>query len=339
MADKIRFGVVGMGHIGQRHAHILASMPGVELVAVCDPVLKTTFQEQWPLINWFIEEADFWAMARTLDVVVVATPNGLHAAQAREALHAGCHVVIEKPMTLNSLDAAELLTLAEKKQKQLFPVMQNRFSPPAAWLKSLIDRQILGEVYLLQLNCYWNRDERYYTPGSWHGDLQLDGGTLFTQFSHFIDLLYWVFGEINILHSRLANFAHAGSIAFEDSGSVVFGFGKRGQGVLQYSTAVWDRNQESSLTLVAEKGSLKIGGQYMDKVEYCHIHAYTAETLPPTRPVNSYPGGYTGSAQNHDLLLQNVMACLMGRDTPRIAAADGRAVVKIIEDIYRLGGR
>jgi predicted dehydrogenase len=336
MAEKIRFGVIGLGHIGKRHAQILAAMPRVELVAICDPCLREADRLAFSTAQCFTEESEFWTMATDLEVVCIATPNGLHARQAKQALLAGCHVVIEKPMTLDSSSARELLDLAKALNKQIFPVMQNRFSPPAAWLKGLVDSAQLGELYMLQLNCFWNRDHRYYTPGSWHGQLALDGGSLFTQFSHFIDLLYWVFGDVHIQSSWLQNFSHGNSIDFEDSGTVVFGFGEKGQGVLQFSTAVWDRNQESSLTLVAEKGSLKIGGQYMDKVEYCHIQEYTLPDLPPTRPGNRY-AGYSGSAQNHDLLLQNVVDCLDAREPALISAEDGLAVVAIIEKIYQLG--
>jgi UDP-N-acetyl-2-amino-2-deoxyglucuronate dehydrogenase len=149
--------------------------------------------------------------------------------------------------------------------------MQNRYSPPSQWIKSVVDQRLLGDIHLVQVNCYWNRDERYYKAGSWKGSNALDGGTLFTQFSHFIDILYWLFGDITDIQGKFADFNHNDLTEFEDSGLVTFRFLDGGMGCLNYSTAVWDKNLESSMTIIGSNGSVKIGGQYMDQVEYCHI--------------------------------------------------------------------
>jgi UDP-N-acetyl-2-amino-2-deoxyglucuronate dehydrogenase len=141
-----------------------------------------------------------------------------------------------------------------------------------------------GKDLMVQLNCYWNRDDRYYKAGwlAWKKDL--DGGTLFTQFSHFIDIMYWLFGDIDKIQARLADHNHQDLTEFEDSGVVTFEFVNGGMGCLNFSTSVWDRNLESSMTIIAENGSIKIGGQYMDKVEYCHVKNYTLPELAPTNP-------------------------------------------------------
>jgi len=104
----------------------------------------------------------------------------------------------------------------------VFGVMQNRYSPPSEWLKSVVEQGLLGEIYQVHIDCFWNRDDRYYHAGGWHGTKDLDGGTLFTQFSHFIDILYWVFGDVKPLNALLRNYNHSHSIAFEDSGLVHF---------------------------------------------------------------------------------------------------------------------
>jgi len=184
------------------------------------------------------------------------------------------------------------------------------------------------------LNCYWNRDDRYYKSGSWHGNKELDGGTLFTQFSHFIDILYWLFGDIQNIKSRFYDFNHADLTDFEDSGIVNFDFLKGGSGVLNFSTAVWDRNLESSMTIIAENGAVKIGGQYMDKVEYCHVNDYEMPELAPTNPGNDY-GAYKGSAQNHNFVIDNVVDVLNNRATITTNALEGLKVVEIIERIYK----
>jgi predicted dehydrogenase len=211
--------------------------------------------------------------------------------------------------------------------------MQNRYSPPSTWIKKVIEDKILGEIYLVQLNCYWNRDDRYYTKGSWHGNKNLDGGTLFTQFSHFIDIVYWLFGDIDNIKSKFFNFNHAHLTEFEDSGFITFDFIKGGNGILNYSTSVWDKNLESSMTIIAEKGTVKIGGQYMDKVEYCHIDGYTLPVLPPTNPGNDY-GAYKGSAQNHNYIIDNVVNVLNKKANITTNALEGMKVVDIIERIY-----
>jgi UDP-N-acetyl-2-amino-2-deoxyglucuronate dehydrogenase len=190
---------------------------------------------------------------------------------------------------------------------------------------------------MVQVNCYWNRDENYYKPGSWHGTKNLDGGTLFTQFSHFIDLMYWLFGDIKNIKANFADFNHAHLTDFEDSGMVTFEFLNGGLGCINYSTSVYQKNLESSMTIIAENGSVKVGGQYMDKIEYCHIKDYTMPELKATNPPNDY-GPYKGSAANHHYIIENVIDVLKGRSTITTNALEGLKVVDIIERIYMLKG-
>jgi UDP-N-acetyl-2-amino-2-deoxyglucuronate dehydrogenase len=217
--------------------------------------------------------------------------------------------------------------------KHVFAVMQNRYSPPSQWIKNVVDSGILGKIFLVQLNCYWNRDERYYRNGSWHGTKKLDGGTLFTQFSHFIDILYWLFGDINNIMAKILNNNHQHLTEFEDSGIITFEFIEGGVGSINFSTSVWEKNMESSMTIVAENGSVKIGGQYMNEVEYCHIKDYEMPDLAETNPGNDY-GSYRGSAQNHNYVIENVVDVIKGRNTITTNALEGMKVVDIIERIY-----
>lgn len=219
--------------------------------------------------------------------------------------------------------------------KNLFCVMQNRYSPPSVWIKEIIENNILGEVFMVQLNCFWNRDDRYYKPGNWKGNNELDGGTLFTQFSHFIDIMYWLFGDIKDIQAKFNDFTHKHSTDFEDSGLVNFNFVNGGMGSISYSTAIWDINLESSMTVIGKNGSVKIGGQYMNEVEYCHIKDYTMPELPPSNPANDY-GTYKGSAANHHFIIENVVDTLKGRTTITTNALEGLKVVDIIERIYAL---
>lgn len=336
--DRVKFAVVGCGHIGKRHIEMILRNPEAELVAVCDqlPMEELNFPEivadTIPLtstLDQLLRDFDF-------DVLNICTPNGLHASMALQALESSRHVVIEKPMALNTPDAEKILFTAEKYEKNVFCVMQNRYSPPSLWIKEVMTSGILGRLFMVQINCYWNRDERYYKPGGWHGTEKLDGGTLFTQFSHFIDLMYWLFGDIDDIRADFEDFNHHSLTDFEDSGMVHFRFNNGGIGCLNYSTSVYDKNFESSVTIIAENGTIKIGGQYMNEVEYCRVKNYEMPVLPPTNPGNDY-GHYKGSAQNHHYVIQNVIDVLKHKEGEEITtnAYDGLKVVDIIERIYR----
>ena len=334
-SQKIRFAVVGCGHIGKRHAEMVKREEGAELVALCDIRPQEELGiENYP-VPFFSNMSDLLQAGLDLDVINICVPNGLHAQLAIQALETGHHVVIEKPMALTLADAEKVVYTSLKYRKQVFCVMQNRYSPPSVWIKEMVESGRLGKIYMVQLNCYWNRDDRYYKPGGWHGDAQLDGGTLFTQFSHFIDIMYWLFGDICNIQARFADFNHQHSTAFEDSGFVNFSFVNGGMGCLNYSTAVWDKNMESSMLIIAENGSVKIGGQYMNEVEYCHIKDYDMPELAPTNPSNDY-GHYKGSAQNHNFVHRNVVNVLNGKPGEMITTnvLEGMKVVDIIQRIY-----
>ena len=331
---KIGFAIVGCGHIGKRHAEMVSRHPEAELVALCDQRDRKELgidHLDVPFYNG-LEEMLTQHDAR-IDVVSICTPNGLHVPQSLIALEHRKHVVCEKPMGLNKAGCEKLIYKALQVHRHLFGVMQNRYSPPSQWIKSVVDGGLLGDIFMVQVNCYWNRDERYYKQGSWKGTADLDGGTLFTQFSHFIDIMYWLFGDITEIQGKFDDFTHKELTAFEDSGLVNFRFLNGGMGCINYSTAVWDRNLESSMTIIGSKGSVKIGGQYMDKVEYCHIKDYEMPVLAETNPANDY-GVYKGSANNHGYIIDNVIDTLKGRNTMTTNALEGLKVVEIIERIY-----
>jgi predicted dehydrogenase len=332
---KVKFAVVGCGHIGKRHAEMITRNDEAELVALIDVKAKDILNIENFDVPFFSSLESFLAEGPEADVVNIASPNGFHANQALLCLEARKHVVIEKPIALTKQDAEKVIFKALHVHRQVFAVMQNRYSPPSQWIKELVASGKLGKIFMVQLNCYWNRDERYYKSDSWHGKKDLDGGTLFTQFSHFIDILYWLFGDIENIQSRLRDFNHGLLTDFEDSGFISFDFVNGGIGGINFSTSVWNQNMESSMTIVAENGSIKIGGQYMNEVEYCHVKDYSMPTLAPTNPGNDY-GAYKGSAQNHNFVIANVIDVLKGRDTITTNALEGMKVVEIIECIYKI---
>ncbi|WP_349315337.1 Gfo/Idh/MocA family oxidoreductase [Chitinophaga sp. MM2321] len=332
--QKIKFGVIGCGHIGKRHAEMISRNPEAELVALIDAKPKQELKLDGYNTPFFNSLEEFFAAGIDVDVINIATPNGFHATHALKSLEQKKHVVIEKPMALNKQDAEKVIYKALNVHKHVFAVMQNRYSPPSVWIKEMIGSGRLGKIYMVQLNCYWNRDDRYYKPESWHGKKDLDGGTLYTQFSHFIDIMYWLFGDIENINSRLNSFNHSHLTDFEDSGFVNFDFVNGGMGSINFSTSIWNSNLESSMTVIAENGSVKIGGQYMDKVEVCHVKDYVMPELAPTNPGNDY-GAYKGSAQNHHYVIDNVIDVLKGRAAITTNALEGLKVVEIIERIYQ----
>lgn len=334
---KIKFAVIGCGHIGKRHAEMISRNEESELVALIDTKPQLELGIEKYAVPFFNSIDDFLnsPVATDIDVINIATPNGFHAEYALKCLEAKKHIVIEKPMALNKQDAEKVIFKALQVHKQVFAVMQNRYSPPSEWIKSLIESGKLGKIFMMQLNCYWNRDDRYYKADNWHGTKDLDGGTLFTQFSHFIDLMYWLFGDIQNINSRFTNFNHSHLTEFrEDSGVINFDFVNGGIGCLNFSTSIWDKNLESSMTIIAENGSVKIGGQYMDKVEVCHVKDYEMPELAPTNPGNDY-GAYKGSAANHHYVIENVVDVLKNRSTITTNALEGLKVVDIIERMYQ----
>jgi predicted dehydrogenase len=335
--SKVKFAVIGCGHIGKRHAEMIERNEESELVALVDIKPKDQVGIDAYSASFFnsVDELLQSPELNRIDVINIASPNGYHVEHALKCLEAKKHVVIEKPMALNKQDAELVIYKALNVHKHVFAVMQNRYSPPSVWIKDLIESGRLGNIYMVQLNCYWNRDSRYYKADSWHGKKDLDGGTLFTQFSHFIDLMYWLFGDIENIHSRFSNFNHKDLTEFrEDSGMIQFDFVNGGSGCMNFSTSIWDKNLESSMTIIAEHGSVKIGGQYMDKVEFCHVKEYEMPVLQQTNPGNDY-GAYKGSAANHHYIIENVVNVLKNRSVITTNALEGLKVVDIIERMYK----
>ncbi len=332
--NKINFGVIGVGHIGKRHSNMIINNDFCELISFCDIKDKNELLlEEFDGIPFYNNIEDMLLQHPEIEIVCICTPNGLHSEQAIKVLENNKHVVIEKPIGLKKIDSEKVLYTALRKHKQVFAVMQNRYSPPSVWLKEIVENKIIGEIFMVQVNCYWNRDDRYYKKGGWKGTQHLDGGTLFTQFSHFIDIMYWLFGDIENIQGKFNDFTHKDSTDFEDSGFVSFDFSEGGMGCINYSTAVWGANLESSITIIGSRGSVKVGGQYMNEIEYCNIKDYQMPELAPSNPPNDY-GQYKGSAANHHYIIENVVDTLRNDGTITTNALEGLKVVEIINKIY-----
>jgi UDP-N-acetyl-2-amino-2-deoxyglucuronate dehydrogenase len=328
---SLSFAIIGCGNIGKRHAEQIQTVG--KLVAVCD-VIRSRADELGKKYSTeiFSSIEEVFANKKEIDVAVICTPNGLHAQHSIISLQNGCHVLCEKPMSIKSSDCRVMMMEAEKAGKHLFVVKQNRFNPPVVAVKKLLDEKKFGEVYSIQLNCFWNRDANYY-KNSWKGTKEFDGGTLFTQFSHFIDLLYWMFGDVKQVRAFKKNFGHKGIIEFEDAGVVILEFENKMIGTINYTVNSFQKNMEGSLAIFGEKGTVKIGGQYLNVLEYQQIQDHVISSLPAGNKANEY-GFYQGSMSNHDKVYKNLVDVINNNAAIAVSSRDGLKTVEIIEKIY-----
>lgn len=331
MIRKLKFAIIGCGRIAQRHAEHISNN-GI-LKAVCDIDVEKAVEFGKELnASSYSSIDELLANEKDLDVVSICSPNGLHAQHTIKCLDAGFHVLCEKPMAINVHDCGEMIKAAERNNKRLFAIKQNRFNPPVAVVKSAIDDGKLGKIYSIQLSCFWNRNEDYY-KNSWKGTRDLDGGTLYTQFSHFIDLLYWIVGDVKYAYAITGNFAHQNIIEFEDTGVVALEFYNGTIGTINYTVNSYGKNMEGSLTIFGEKGTVKIGGQYLNELEYQNIQDFEFRDLPIGNTANNY-GQYQGSMSNHDKIYENVVDVLNNGGTISTNSFEGLKTVEIIDKIY-----
>jgi predicted dehydrogenase len=331
--SSLRFAIVGCGKIAQRHAEQINVKAA--LVAVCDSdkakadALAKKYQAEayYSVVDLFTN-SDF-------DVAVICTPNGLHAEQSVYALEKGMHVICEKPMAIKSEDCIRMVDAAQKSNRELFIVKQNRYNPPVVELKKAIDEGRLGRIFSVQLNCFWHRNVDYYSEESWRGTKILDGGVLYTQFSHFIDLMLWLMNDDVIdICSFMRNYLHQGITEFEDTGIVSLQFSKGAIGSIHFTTNSYRKNMEGSITVFGEKGTVKVGGEYLNQLVYQQIEDYTIQDNQVSIPPNQY-GGYTGSMSNHGLFYDNVIDVLGNKAVKTTDMYEAMKTVALIEKIYK----
>lgn len=330
MNGGLRFAIVGCGKIAGRHAAEMARH-GV-LVAVCDIVKEKAdkLASEFSAVAYYTI-TDLLAGEKSLDVIAICTPNGLHAEHAILSLKAGSNVLCEKPLCISTADSNNMIAVAKENQRKLFVVKSTRYNPALAALKKIIEEKRLGTLYSFQLNCFWNRPDSYYAD-SWKGTAALDGGTLYTQFSHYIDALLWILGDVKKIAGFRKNSSHQHSIEFEDCGVVSLEMENGILGGLNWSVNTFQKNMEVSLTVIAEKGSIRIGGEYMNSIEYQLTDGVSLEPVPPGS-ANDY-GSYKGSMSNHDKIYENLVKALQDDAHPFANATDGLKTVETIERIY-----
>jgi UDP-N-acetyl-2-amino-2-deoxyglucuronate dehydrogenase len=326
--SKIRFAVVGLGNIGTRHVQHIMQNEQAELVAVCDNDTSKSNSQTAP----FYSDLSTLLQEQNIDVLNVCTPNYLHSAHTIQALNAGVHVVCEKPMAISTTECEAMNTAAAKSGKHIFVVKQNRYNPPVQEVKKLLEQGALGKIVMVQVNCFWNRNEHYYAQSDWRGKKKLDGGCLFTQFSHFVDILFYLFGHCAPIYSVMKNELHAYT-EVEDSGVCVLQTNSGALVNFNFSTNAYQKNMEGAISILGEYGTVKIGGQYLNTIEYQHIKNIALPEINITAKSNNY-GLYQGSMSNHDKVIKNVVDTLNGLDTVMTNAQEGTSVVTMIEGMY-----
>ena len=325
-----RFGLVGCGNISSRHAENIKRVG--KLVAVCDIIL-----EKAEGIAAKFDAKPFYSIDDLLesqldtDVIVVCTPNGRHAEHSIKSLKAGKHVLCEKPMCLTSTDAAKMIEAAGNSRKKIFIVKQNRYNEPVRCIKKLIDNNTLGKIFSFQLNCFWNRPQAYYL-NSWKGTRNLDGGILYTQFSHFIDLLHWFMGDIDTVEGYKNTYRKRSQFELEDTGVAILKMKSGAIGTLNYTINSFSKNVEGSLSLFAEKGNVKIGGQYLNTLEWFDVEGESKPVISQSDLANDY-GYYQGSMSNHHRVYDDLVQSIEGNGN-LLEAKDAIATVEMIEKIY-----
>lgn len=328
-----RYILVGCGAIAPKHIREI-QRTGL-LVAVCDtdPARLSEYMHTYHVPG----STSFNELIRKkieADIVVICTPNGYHASQSIEAMQHGYHVICEKPMAILSKDASNMLQVAEELDRSLTIVKQNRFNGPIVQLKDWITSGKSGKIFSISMNCLWNRNDAYYTSSNWRGTTELDGGILYTQFSHYIDFLYWIFGEVDEIKSLSSNVHHHRVMSLADQGVVVLKFNSGPLGTLHYSINAYEKNMESSLTVLAERGSVRIGGLSCNTFEYQHVSGASFINSSTTTEFNQY-NAYSGSSSNHHFVYDHALKGIASGSYDTQSAFEAMKAVELIERIYK----
>ena len=325
----LRIALVGCGRISKNHFDAIRRVGGITLSAVCDLVPDRARaageQEGVPAYTSYEE----MLRSSDADVVSICTPSGLHSAQGALAARAGKHVITEKPMSITLAQADELVHACDEAGVFLFVVKQNRLNPAIQLLKRAIDKGRFGRLYLANTTVRWQRPQEYYDAAPWRGTWEFDGGAIMNQASHYVDLIQWMVGPVESVMARTAT--QARRIEAEDSGVALLRFRSGALGVIEVNVLTYPRNLEGSITILGEKGSVKISGTAVNKVEHWLFADYddddklieSASTTPP----NVYGFGHEG-------YYRNVVSALKGEAQPGTDGRAGRKSLELILGIY-----
>ncbi len=329
IAGPIRVALLGCGRISKNHLDAIAKVKELELVAVADTnLVRAQAVGAAYGVPAFASLEEMLAQVPS-HLVTICTPSGLHPPHGITAAKAGRHVLTEKPMAISLAAADELVNACDAAGVYLFVVKQNRLNPPVQLLKRAVDKGRFGRIYMANVTVRWTRPQEYYDQESWRGTWEFDGGAIMNQASHYVDLMQWLLGPVESVMAKTAT--QARRIEAEDSGVAVIKFRSGALGVLEVNVLTYPRNLEGSITILGEKGSVKIGGTAVNKVEHWAFETYddddklveTASTNPP----NVYGFGHEG-------YYRNLLPALRGSARPDTDGRAGRKSLELILGIY-----
>jgi UDP-N-acetyl-2-amino-2-deoxyglucuronate dehydrogenase len=324
-----KIALVGCGRISKNHFDAIRKVEGLELVAVSDSDAgraRAAGEEQG--VRWFDSYAKM--LETDFDVVTIATPSGMHSAQGVLAARAGKHVVTEKPMAITLEQADALVEACDTAEVRLFVVKQNRLNPSVQLLKRAVDKGRFGRIYLANATVRWHRPQDYYDAANWRGTWEFDGGAFMNQASHYVDLIQWLVGPVESVVAKTAT--QARRIEAEDSGVAVLKFRNGALGVIEVNVLTHPRNWEGSMTIIGEKGTAKIGGTAVNKVEHWAFAEYDDDDKLIESAATAPPSVY---GFGHEGYYRNVLAVLRGEAQPETDGRAGRKSLELILGIYQ----
>lgn len=334
MRKKLGVGIVGLGSIFPRHCEAIKKISELELRAVCDS-RKDIGQKigRKENVKYYSDYHDI-INDENVDIISVCTPNGLHFPIGMETAKKGKHCIMEKPLALNYSDARKLVTLFKKQRKWLFPVLQVRYNPAIMAVKKAVGRNLLGNMFSASIIMRWSRPEEYFSKSIWRGSRKLDGGALLTQAIHYIDVMSHILGPAKSVFGKTKKAMHA--IETEDTVNAIIEFESRVTANLEFTICAYPRNLECSLTILGEKGSVKIGGPAMNRCELWEIKNSPIPKIAPGLEPNKYDGGkYVGSCPNHSYIYKNLTDVLLRGKIPTTTANEALESIKIIDAIKK----
>ena len=326
---EFNIALVGCGRISKNHFEAIGKVDGLKLVAVCDAIESRARAVSEELeVPWF---ASYPEMLATVDaqIVTICTPSGLHSQQGIAAARAGKHVVTEKPMAITLEQADALVQACDGAGVHLFVVKQNRLNPSVQLLKRAVDKGRFGRIYLANTTVRWNRPQEYYDAAGWRGTWEFDGGAFMNQASHYVDLIQWLIGPVESVIAKTAT--QARRIEAEDSGVAVLRFRSGAIGVIEVNVLTYPKNWEGSISIIGERGTAKIGGTSVNKVEHWSFAEYDDDDklieAAATNPPSVYGFG-------HEAYYRNVLSVLRGEAQPDTDGRAGRKSLELILGIY-----
>ncbi len=327
---KVRFALVGCGRISANHFDALASHhEECELVDVCDidPAALAKAAER----SGATPHPDFTSMlaASKADCVILATPSGLHSAQASQAAAAGFHVMTEKPMATRWSDGLAMVRACDEAGVHLFVVKQNRRNKTLQLLKKAMELGRFGRIYMVNVNVFWSRPQSYYDSAAWRGTWEFDGGAFMNQASHYVDLLDWLIGPVESVQAYTATLAR--NIQVEDTGVVAIRWRTGALGTMSVTMLAYPKNFEGSITILGEKGTVRVGGVAVNRIdhwEFAEPDADDAQVQQASYQTTSVYG------HGHKPYYENVIRSLRGQAAPETDGREGLHSLEILVATY-----